>query len=295
MKGKLSFTLDDEELDHSHTPCGETSHSLKTAETPEAQSSTAEGQEETSRSKRLGPNNAITNAPKAMTKSALSKEAHTKDRLRKEFLIVQDIIKNTNIVIPFVFYDGTNIPGGSPRMKKGDPTWLFLDRARKVGAELGVGGADSARREWARVSVDDLMLVRHEIIIPHVSPHALYVKSHSTLMEAQHYDFYYFIMNETQGFQGSLFDYTNRPRDAAVSNVPGNDNGSLNSGKTPGSSNGPLEGAEHDPNLTKVVDRRWYERNKHIYPASIWEEFDPTKDYAKGMRKDVQGNSFFFS
>jgi protein FAM50 len=41
-----------------------------------------------------------------------------------------------------------------------------LDKARKVGAELG---GDKSRRDWARVSVDDLMLVRGEVILPHVS------------------------------------------------------------------------------------------------------------------------------
>ena len=50
-----------------------------------------------------------------------------------------------------------------------------------------------------------------------------------------------------------------------------------------------------DPNVTKVVDRRWYERNKHIFPASVWEEFDPGKDYTRGMRRDAEGNAFFFS
>lgn len=56
-----------------------------------------------------------------------------------------------------------------------------------------------------------------------------------------------------------------------------------------------VEGYGDDPNLTKVVDRRWYEKNKHIFPASVWEEFDPGKDYSKGERKDVEGNRFFFS
>lgn len=76
--------------------------------------------------------------------------------------------------MPFVFYDGTNIPGGQVKVKKGDHIWLFLDRCRKVGAELGVsgtgsgGGDKNARREWARVSVDDLMLVKGDLIIPHV-------------------------------------------------------------------------------------------------------------------------------
>ena len=27
--------------------------------------------------------------------------------------------------------------------------------------------------------------------------------------------------------------------------------------------------------------RSWYDRNKHIFPASRWEPFDPTKDYSR--------------
>lgn len=81
---------------------------------------------------------------------------------------MREAVKATEVVIPFVFYDGTNVPGGRCRLKKGEQIWLFLDKARKVGAELGVGG-DKSRREWARVSVDDLMLVRGQVILPHVS------------------------------------------------------------------------------------------------------------------------------
>jgi|SRR5450432_4227876 protein FAM50 len=56
-----------------------------------------------------------------------------------------------------------------------------------------------------------------------------------------------------------------------------------------------LEGASDDTTYTKVVDRRWYERNKHIFPASVWQEFDPEKDYQKEVKRDVGGNAFFFS
>ncbi len=56
-----------------------------------------------------------------------------------------------------------------------------------------------------------------------------------------------------------------------------------------------LEGAADDPTFTKVVDRRWYERNKHIYPASIWREFDPENDYRNEIRRDLGGNAFFFA
>ncbi len=56
-----------------------------------------------------------------------------------------------------------------------------------------------------------------------------------------------------------------------------------------------LEGATDDPSFTKVVDRRWYQRNKHIYPANVWQEFEPDKDYSKEIRRDPGGNAFFFS
>ena len=114
-------------------------------------------------------------APKAVTKAALRKEATEREALRREFVAVQEAVKATEIAIPFVFYDGANIPGGTVRMKKGDFTWVFLDKSRKVGAELGVGDQANARKAWARVGVDDLMLVRNTVIIPHVCARYLLV------------------------------------------------------------------------------------------------------------------------
>lgn len=58
-----------------------------------------------------------------------------------------------------------------------------------------------------------------------------------------------------------------------------------------------LEGADKDSAETKVVDRRWYEKNKHIYPASLWNEYEPGKEFEEKMtstRRDAQGNTFFF-
>ena len=43
-------------------------------------------------------------------------------------------------------------------VKKGEAVWLFLERARRM----------SERCEWFSVSVDDLLIVRGELIIPHV-------------------------------------------------------------------------------------------------------------------------------
>ena len=171
MKGKLSFGFEEDE--NGNSP-GSTADILRST-TPDGQTSTKaspapENGNATPR-KRLGPNANVSVAPKAMTKSALLREAQTREQLRKEFLLLQEAVKATEILIPFVFYDGTNIPGGICKVKKGDYIWVFLDRSRKVGAELGVGsaGEKANRREWARVGVDDLMLVRGEVIIPHVS------------------------------------------------------------------------------------------------------------------------------
>ncbi|XXG95144.1 cleavage polyadenylation factor subunit fip1 [Hypoxylon texense] len=227
-------------------------------------------------------NSSVSVVPRSVTKSALRREATERETLRREFLARQEAVKATEIAIPFVFYDGTDIPGGVVRVKKGDFTWVFLDKSRKVGADLGVGEKANARREWARVGVDDLMMVRGNIIIPH------------------HYDFLFFIMNKTVGPAGKLlFDYASEVPNPAASHSPEDAQSEtapqvLKSTRTQPDVND-LEGASDDPAFTKVVDRRWYERNKHIYPASVWQEFDPDRDYQKEVRRDLGGNTFFYS
>ncbi|KAK4163375.1 hypothetical protein QBC43DRAFT_345276 [Cladorrhinum sp. PSN259] len=265
-------------------------------DTPDA-TTTRENSSEPPVAKKKIINPSATVIPRALTKSALRKEAAEKEALRKEFLAIQAAVKATEIAIPFVFYDGTNTPGGIVRVKKGDHVWLFLDKSRKVGAELGVGSDKSSnvRRDWARVSVDDLMLVRGSIIIPH------------------HYEFYYFIMNRTVGPENKLlFDYSaEAPRNAALAtSVPDASDSKpaaeagLSQPKKAGNGAGGvrvltdislLEGCRDSPIFTKVVDRRWYQRNKHIYPASTWQDFDPEKDYQSEIKRDTGGNAFFYS
>ncbi|KAI0413312.1 XAP5-domain-containing protein [Xylaria grammica] len=228
-------------------------------------------------------NSSVSVVPRSVTKSALRREAAERETLRREFLERQERVKATEIAIPFVFYDGSNIPGGTVRVKKGDFVWQFLDKSRKVGADLGVGEKANARREWARVGVDDLMMVRGNVIIPH------------------HYDFLFFIMNKTLGPSGTiLFKYDAEasrsrpdPSDPSDDEVPAIHNPLSAANKQTTTES--LEGALDDPTMTKVVDRRWYERNKHIYPASMWQDFDPERDYQKEVRRDPGGNTFFFS
>ncbi|KAL3479332.1 XAP5, circadian clock regulator-domain-containing protein [Aspergillus californicus] len=283
-KSKLSFGDDEEEEEDartnaksnlksadSSTPApGELSVSRSATNTPFDEASAPS-------SRRITPNPNAPPPPKALTKASIKAEAEARESLRKEFLSMQEAVKSTEILIPFVFYDGTNIPAGTAKVKKGDHVWLFLDRCRKVGAELGVSNTSGAskgrkynRREWARVSVDDLMLVKGDVIVPH------------------HYELYYFIANSVPSFSkngGLLFDYSNKP--------------------PPLSTDDPLyrpsieqlEGGDRDPTLTKVVDRRWYERNKHIFPASLWREYEPGPEFEEKMRttrRDASGNTFFF-
>ena len=90
--------------------------------------------------KKLGANSSIGLKPRVMTKTALQREAQQAEQARQDFILMRDSVKATEVVIPFVFYDGTNVPGGRCRIKKGEQIWLFLDKARKVGAELGASG-----------------------------------------------------------------------------------------------------------------------------------------------------------
>ncbi|GBF66296.1 FAM50 family protein [Trichophyton mentagrophytes] len=224
-KSKLSFGNDEDEGETEDTPSisRDPSEGRSRSGTPRESSPKP--------SRRLAPNPHLTlPRPKLVTKSALEAESKARDALRREFLALQEVVKATEIVIPFIFYDGTNIPAGHVTVKKGDPVWLFLDRCRKVGAKLGLAGAGGAargrkdhRREWARVGVDDLMLVRGGVIIPH------------------HYEFYYFIANRISNFSGNgglLFDYS----DAAP---PSSSEDNSNATPVP-------EGKDADPTLTKV-------------------------------------------
>lgn len=130
-----------------------------------------DGTDASKSSGKITANASVGIVPRALTKAALRREAAERETLRKEFLALQEAVKNTEIAIPFVFYDGSNTPGGIVRVRKGEFVWVFLDNCRKVGAELAVGGekTTNVRKDWARIGVDDLLLVRGTMIIPHVS------------------------------------------------------------------------------------------------------------------------------
>ena len=98
-------------------------------------------------------------------------------------------------------------------------------------------------REMVNVSSDALLYVKEDLIIPH------------------DISFYDLIVTKARGKSGPLFQFDVHD-DIRV-----------------GAIDSRVEKDESHPG--KVVERRWYERNKHIFPASRWEIFDPAKDYGR--------------
>lgn len=96
--------------------------------------------------------------------------------------------------------------------------------------------------ELRAVTADQLMYVKEDLIIPH------------------HYTFYDFIVTKARGKSGPLFSFDVHDDIRLVSDAT-------------------VE--KDESHAGKVLLRSWYERNKHIFPASRWEPFDPTKNYDK--------------
>ncbi len=97
-------------------------------------------------------------------------------------------------------------------------------------------------KELKRISVGDLMFVKEDIIIPH------------------HYTFYDLIVTKARGKSGPLFTFEAKDDIRAVNDA---------SKET------------EESHAAKVVDRRWFQRNKHLFPYSRWEVYDPKKNYGK--------------
>ncbi|THH33970.1 hypothetical protein EUX98_g288 [Antrodiella citrinella] len=154
-------------------------------------------------------------------------ERREREELRQEWMKKQEDLKNEEIEIVYSYWDGSG-HRKSVSCKKGDEISTFLEKCRQQFPEL------------RGVSVDNLMYVKEDLIIPH------------------HYRFYDFIMNKARGKSGPLFNFDVHDdvrllADATVE--------------------------KDESHAGKVVERSWYQRNKHIFPASRWEVYDPEKQY----------------
>jgi len=94
--------------------------------------------------------------------------------------------------------------------------------------------------ELRTTTLDSLMYVKEDLIIPH------------------NITFYDLIKEKARGKSGPLFNF------GAVEVL------GMAQGKQ-------IE--KDESHAGKIVDRKWYERNKHIFPASRWEQYDKSKSY----------------
>uniref|UniRef100_A0A8C9SRI7 Family with sequence similarity 50 member A n=1 Tax=Scleropages formosus TaxID=113540 RepID=A0A8C9SRI7_SCLFO len=96
--------------------------------------------------------------------------------------------------------------------------------------------------ELRSAGVEQLMYIKEDLIIPH------------------HHSFYDFIVTKARGKSGPLFNFDVHDDVRLVNDAT-------------------VE--KDESHAGKVVLRSWYEKNKHIFPASRWEPYDPEKKWDK--------------
>ncbi|XP_068919879.1 protein FAM50A isoform X4 [Petaurus breviceps papuanus] len=96
--------------------------------------------------------------------------------------------------------------------------------------------------ELRSAGVKQLMYIKEDLIIPH------------------HHSFYDFIVTKARGKSGPLFNFDVHDDVRLLSDATVK---------------------KDESHAGKVVLRRWYEKNKHIFPANRWEPYDPEKKWEK--------------
>uniref|UniRef100_A0A5K3FN06 Protein FAM50 homolog n=1 Tax=Mesocestoides corti TaxID=53468 RepID=A0A5K3FN06_MESCO len=102
---------------------------------------------------------------------------------------------------------------------------------------------DQLRKDFSELraaSADQMMYIKEDLIIPH------------------HYTFYDFIVSKARGKSGPLFTF----------DVYDDVRLRMDASKE-----------KEESHAGKVCLRSWYERHKHIFPASRWEPYDPAKNW----------------
>lgn len=162
-----------------------------------------------------------------------AEEQAERERLKRQWLQEQEMIKNEPLQITYSYWDGT----GHRRViqvRKGDTIGDFL---RAVQQQLA-----PEFREVRTASVENLLYVKEDLIIPH-----------------QH-SFYELIVNKARGKSGPLFHFDVHEDVRTIADAT-------------------IE--KDESHAGKVVERHWYEKNKHIFPASRWEIYDPTRKWER--------------
>ncbi|KAJ7063475.1 XAP5-domain-containing protein [Mycena amicta] len=210
-KATLSFALDDEEEE------------LAT-ESPGPSTKDADEDERAAKRGKFRKNPAV-DTSFLPDRDREEQERQERERLRLEWLQKQEEIKAEEIEIAYSYWDGSG-------------------HRKIVTTKLGSFWKSAAVQspELRGVSVDNLMYIKEDLIIPH------------------HYTFYDFIINKARGKSGPLFNFDVHDDVRLLSDAT-------------------IE--KDESHAGKVVERSYYQRNKHIFPASRWEVFDPQKNYGK--------------
>ncbi|XP_008812586.2 protein XAP5 CIRCADIAN TIMEKEEPER-like [Phoenix dactylifera] len=162
-----------------------------------------------------------------------AEEQAEQERLRRQWLHEQELIKNEPLQITYSYWHGA----GHRRViqvHKGDTVGEFLRAVqRQLAPEF---------REIRTTSVENLLYVKEDLIIPH---------KHS---------FYELIINKARGKSGPLFHFDVHEDVRTIADAT-------------------IE--KNESHAGKVFERHWYEKNKHIFPASRWEIYDPTKKWER--------------
>jgi len=220
-KSTLSFAMDDEDGEEASPKSGQAKNELADAD---------EGEESAPSAKRAK----LTKNPSVDTSFLPDREREESERrmreeLRKKWLKEQEEVKKEEIEVTYSYWDGSG-HRKSVLCKKGDDISTFLEKCRQQFPEL------------RSVSVDNLMYIKEDLIIPH------------------HYTFYDFIINKARGKSGPLFNFDVHDDVRMLADAT-------------------IE--KDESHAGKVVERSWYQRSKHIFPANRWEVFDPEKNYGK--------------
>ncbi|KAL8280418.1 hypothetical protein RQP46_007066 [Phenoliferia psychrophenolica] len=219
-KVTLSFAMDDE--GDEEPADSRASVSRKVSEPAEGTPTGDDDDDRPSKKAKLGKNPAVDTyfLPDREREMAEVKE---REALRTKWLRMQEEMKKEDIEITYSYWDG-NGHRKEVTCTKGDTIAVFLEKCRQQFPEL------------RSVSVDNLMYIKEDLIIPH------------------HYTFYDFIVNKYRGKSGPMFNFDVHDDVRLVADAT-------------------IE--KDESHAGKVVERSWYNRSKHIFPASRWEVFNP--------------------
>ncbi|MES1912984.1 MAG: hypothetical protein MHM6MM_005223 [Cercozoa sp. M6MM] len=256
---KLAFNDDDEEEDFIFPKKGKNKAKAKRAqivdESDESSSNSDEPQRKKARKVKKNPHVATWHLPDREREAQLRAE---KRRLEEEWEKRQEELKESAINITFSYWDGSG-HRRETQVKRGASVHTLLGQStfrlsslrvcvcvcvclgQSLMQFLHVAVVEQFAREFPDLfgrSPDDLLFVKEDIIVPN------------------RITFHELILTRARGKTGPLFHF-DAVDDVRVSHSAPQRNV-----------------ASH---AAKVVTRHWYDKNKHIYPASRWEVFDPKK------------------